>query len=174
MNSPFFARSFRDFWSNRWNITVKESLHRLGFQPALRLLKSFSSSSRKKDWKIPAWHYLVGGLAAFIVSGLVHEWLIHVLQATPVTGENMLFFVIHGAITTTEVLLAKIGKRWLGFDPIKSIPHWVATPITLLLFLITSPLFLNPWVRHNLLHAFRVPLVGEFKDTIIEHLASFS
>ena len=84
----------------------------------------------------------------------------------PTTWENMLFFLSHGAITTAEVFISKFCKRAFGLDPIASAPKWIAIPVTSFLFLITTPLFLNPWVREDLLTGLRIPLVHEFGDFV--------
>jgi hypothetical protein len=60
MNSPFQSTSFRDFWSNRWNMSVKINLHRIGFQPVMAVLRWISGI--KDGEKSPAWHGIFGGM----------------------------------------------------------------------------------------------------------------
>jgi hypothetical protein len=172
MNSPLLSTSLRDFWSHRWNYTVKENLHRLGFKPTLKVLKVLSTGNLHQDsskpsddksvqFKHPAWHFLLGAFGAFFVSGLIHEWLVLVLMEQTTTWENMLFFLIHGALTTSEVVLSRTGKSLLGYDPVAAIPRIISIPATAAIFLVTSPLFLNPWVREELMIRLRVPLITD-------------
>jgi hypothetical protein len=149
MNSPFFATSFRDFWSNRWNMFVKENLHRIVFQPTMVWLKSVTPHSKNKLWKPPVWHALIGAFATFLFSGIIHEWVIVILTRQSTTWENLLFFVIQGIITTAEVILTRSLKRHFGLQ--LKMPFWIAIPLNTLAFLITTPFFLNPWMRADLL-----------------------
>jgi hypothetical protein len=172
MNSPLLSTSLRDFWSNRWNYAVKVNLHRLGFKPTLKVLKVLSTGNLNQDsstpteeeqvhYKHPAWHYLLGGFGAFILSGLIHEWLVLVLMERTTTWESTIFFIIHGAIMTTEVLFSRAGKSLLGFDPIAAVPRTISIPITAIILLVTSPLFFNPWIREDYMVRLRIPLVTD-------------
>ena len=63
MNSPFISTSFRDFWSNRWNMSVKINLHRLGFVPVMAACRWMSGTQQGE--KSPTWHAIFGALGIF-------------------------------------------------------------------------------------------------------------
>lgn len=107
-------------------------------------------------------------MSAFLVSGLFHEWMVLVLMGRSTHWENLIFFLMQGVITAMEVYLVQLWKSAFGYDPIKTAPQWISTPITLLLFLAMSPLFLNPYVREDILLLLRVPLVTDFYGAIAQ------
>nr|KAJ3408908.1 hypothetical protein HK105_003149 [Polyrhizophydium stewartii] len=47
MDNPFISTSPRDFWSNRWNTQIKESLYRLSFAPVMSFLDGSSGGKRR-------------------------------------------------------------------------------------------------------------------------------
>ncbi|KAJ3679859.1 hypothetical protein LUZ60_016137 [Juncus effusus] len=84
-NKPYFATSLRDFWGRRWNLMVSAILRPSVYDP----LKPYFGH---------------GGavMAAFAVSGIMHEILFYYMTLLPATGEAMLFFFINGVCTTIE------------------------------------------------------------------------
>lgn len=61
------------------------------------------------------WALFPGILAAFIVSGLVHELLFFYLTREMPTWEVTLFFVLHGVCTAAELAVKKktmVIQRW--------------------------------------------------------------
>jgi hypothetical protein len=141
-------------------MTIKENLYRIGFLPTMRIL-CYLTPNKKTGWRPPQLYALIGAMSSFFISGLIHEWMILVLAETPTTWESMIFFIIHGALTTAEVIAGKLGRKWLGYDPIKSSPKWLSIPITYIVFLCTAPFFLNPWVRDQLEIRLHFPLVWD-------------
>ncbi|KAI8612308.1 hypothetical protein BC830DRAFT_582576 [Chytriomyces sp. MP71] len=96
-NKPYIATSLRDFWSNRWNLIIKEFIHTLAFKPTLELCKSWFLKSEEallsnmaddnpsqSDASIivsptqtvtqhnPV-HMALALMAGFLFSGLLHE-----------------------------------------------------------------------------------------------------
>ncbi|KAG2299420.1 hypothetical protein Bca52824_035892 [Brassica carinata] len=65
-NKPYLATSLQDFWGRRWNLMVPAILRPAVYAPMRRV------SERKMSSR---WALFPGILAAFIVSGLVHELL---------------------------------------------------------------------------------------------------
>ncbi|CDY17319.1 BnaA10g09530D [Brassica napus] len=62
-----------------------------------------------------AWALFPGILAAFIVSGLVHELLFFYLTREMPTWEVTMFFVLHGVCTAVELAVKKkttVIQRW--------------------------------------------------------------
>ncbi|KAL2916586.1 hypothetical protein HK105_204019 [Polyrhizophydium stewartii] len=155
MDNPFISSSFRDFWSVRWNMLVKQTLHRLTFEPTMKFLSLFSGPRNRdssKDVRPPAWHAAVAAFNAFIFSGLMHEWLIFALMDIPTTGEQMVFFLIHGVVTVGQVVVVLgIPRKWKLRSAIDNMPLPVAMLITDILMIWFAPFFLNPYVRSEFL-----------------------
>ena len=85
--------------------------------------------------------------------------MILVLMKQPSYGENMLFFTLHGVLTIMEVLFSKFCLATFGLDPMTRLPHWMGTVITLSVFIMTTPLFINPWLREDVFGKIRLPTV---------------
>ncbi|KAF8756781.1 hypothetical protein HU200_011056 [Digitaria exilis] len=116
---PYMASSLRDFWGRRWNLVV----------PAI-LRPSVYGPVRARAGKA------AGVMAAFFVSGLMHEVLVYYLTLRAPTGEMMAFFLLHGACcvaeewgwpppppprsvaTTLVVVFVAATAFWLFFPPI--------------------------------------------------------
>ena len=76
---PYLSASLRDFWGRRWNLSVPALLRQCVFRPVRARLGA------------PA-----GVLAAFAVSGLMHEVMFSYLTLRPPTGEAAAFFALPG------------------------------------------------------------------------------
>jgi hypothetical protein len=163
MASPFLSESIHDFWSKRWNSSIKINLHRLGFKPSMSLLKRLTLKKTEKEhgkWTPPLWHAAFAAFAAFILSGFIHEWLVLALSTKggPV-GENMLFFMLHGILSTTQVMFSKFFHA-IG-APL-NFPKWISIPFTFCMVLISAPLFLNPWIREDIFSKLKFYTVADF------------
>jgi hypothetical protein len=127
---PILARSVLDFWS-RYNVWIHRWLKRHVFAPIGR---------RRRR---PA----LGILAAFALSGLLHEYLI-VVAVPGLIGRQFAFFGLHG--------LGALGGAWLdwnyriatGHRP----PNGLAIAATLAFVLATAPLFIQCMDRFIDLH----------------------
>ncbi|RLM66481.1 hypothetical protein C2845_PM16G13110 [Panicum miliaceum] len=106
-NRPYLSASLRDFWGRRWNLSVPALLRQCVFRPVRARLGA------------PA-----GVLAAFAVSGLMHEAMFSYITLRPPTGEAAAFFALHGACAVAEGWWAARG-RW------PRPPRALATPLTL-------------------------------------------
>ncbi|KAI8927539.1 hypothetical protein BC831DRAFT_452267 [Entophlyctis helioformis] len=155
MDNPFVSNSFRDFWSVRWNMMIKETLHRITFKPtmiALHILTVASGSKavRKPDYKAPDWHMSLAAFNAFLFSALFHEWLILALMKNPTTWEQFMFFTIHGLFSVGEVNFLKFIRFYPAIESmVLAIPNWFSIFLTSTLFMALSPFFLNPYVRED-------------------------
>ncbi|KAG6411719.1 hypothetical protein SASPL_129803 [Salvia splendens] len=100
-DEPYLAASLQDFWGRRWNLTVSGVLREAVFQPA-RAAAGAAVGARAAA--------MVGVLASFLVSGVMHELLFWYLTpgARP-SWEMTGFFVLHGVCVVAEFA----GKgRW--------------------------------------------------------------
>ena len=114
-----------DFWSRRWNLLIRGLFHRSIFSP-LR--------ARRAPRALCA-------LAAFVVSGLFHEYAFMAASGGRAFGRNLLFFVSQGAICTLEAVLGALGwapPTWLARAP------KLRAALTTLCLVPFSPLFMAP------------------------------
>ncbi|CAD6264102.1 unnamed protein product [Miscanthus lutarioriparius] len=82
---PYLASSLRDFWSRRWNLMVPAILRPSVYDPV-----------RARTGRA------AGVMAAFLVSGLMHEVLVYYITLRSPTGEMTAFFLLHGASCVAE------------------------------------------------------------------------
>ena len=117
--TPIAARSLAEFWSRRWNRVVSAWLHTFVFLPLARR-------------HCPR----LGVFCAFLVSGVLHGWVILVAIGISGGGATLLFFVVQGAFVLAE--------HWLR---IHAWPVFVARGWTLAVLLASSPLIIDPYLR---------------------------
>ena len=101
---------------------------------------------------------------SFFVSAIFHEWMVLALMKSPTTWESFWFFNIHGILTMSEVAVCRFFVQKYGYDPIYSTPYWVGWLFTMTIFLFTTPFFINPWIREDVLGKLRVPTLRDFMD----------
>lgn len=117
MRAPMFATSVSEFWNRRWNIAFNQLIHRFVFRPVTRRAN------------LPA-----ACLAAFLVSGVIHDLVISV-PAGGDYGFPTAYFMVQGFAVLFEH--SRIGRRmglrggWRG---------WVFTAIVT-----AAPVF---WLFH--------------------------
>ncbi|CAJ1404105.1 unnamed protein product [Effrenium voratum] len=131
MNAPLVkSTSFRDFWGRRWNMIIHNLMKRLIFAPLQH------GGPLKKN---------LAGAAAFLVSGLFHEYmwlLLHVARpdgSRYVPGKVTAFFMVQFVATAAQVLLKKTP---LGLA-LGNLPAPCQTLLTTLCILPFGPLFLE-------------------------------
>ncbi|XP_073157298.1 probable long-chain-alcohol O-fatty-acyltransferase 3 [Henckelia pumila] len=104
-DEPYLATSLQEFWGRRWNITVSSLLRQVIYKP----VRSAAAAVLGRDWAaVPA------VVAAFLVSGLMHELLFwYVTRARP-SWETTAFFVVQGVCVVAEfgLKLALDRKKW--------------------------------------------------------------
>ncbi|XP_039015384.1 acyl-CoA--sterol O-acyltransferase 1-like [Hibiscus syriacus] len=92
-DEPYFSTSLQDFWGKRWNLTVSYLLRHTVYKP----VRSFFD-----DVLGPNWAPLPAVLAAFLVSGLMHELLFYYITRVSPTWEVTWYFVLQGACVFVE------------------------------------------------------------------------
>ncbi|XP_030453331.1 probable long-chain-alcohol O-fatty-acyltransferase 5 [Syzygium oleosum] len=115
-DEPYLSTSLQDFWGRRWNLTVTNALRHTVYRP----LKSFLEPRLGATWPAAA----AAVMAAFLVSGLMHELLYYYMVRARPTWEVTGFFVLQGACVVVEVVAKwAAGERW-------RLSRAVATPLT--------------------------------------------
>ncbi|XP_062221158.1 probable long-chain-alcohol O-fatty-acyltransferase 5 [Phragmites australis] len=107
VNRPYLASSLRDFWGRRWNLMVSSILRPSVFDPVRARLGNAA-----------------GVLAAFLVSGLMHELIFYYIMRSAPSGEVTAFFLLHGTCAAAERWWASHPGWWRR-------PRAVALPLTL-------------------------------------------
>ena len=89
---------------------------------------------------------VVGMLASFLVSGLMHELLYyHATRVSP-TWEVTWFFVLHGVCTATEVMVKRaVPSKW-------RLHRAISGPLTLGFVIVTGIWLFFPQIFRNELH----------------------
>ncbi|CAL5027020.1 unnamed protein product [Urochloa decumbens] len=130
---PYLASSLRDFWGQRWNLMVPGVLRPCVYRPVRARLGAAA-----------------GLLAAFLVSGVMHEVMFYYITLEAGTGEVTAFFALHGACAVAERWCAGAARRcWRTRTP--PLPRPVATALTLAFVTGTgSWLFFAPVIRSGL------------------------
>ncbi|CAH8363461.1 unnamed protein product [Eruca vesicaria subsp. sativa] len=140
-NEPYLATSLQDFWGRRWNLMVTDILRSSVYNPVRQLCQHFVNTE---------WAMIMGVLATFIASGVVHEVLYVYLTREMPTGEVTWFFVLHGVCTVVEVLVKK--KTFVGRLPVRPI---VSRLVTVGFVCLTSGwLFFPQLIRSNVIEKF--------------------
>ncbi|KAL5699553.1 hypothetical protein ACHQM5_030436 [Ranunculus cassubicifolius] len=110
-NDPYLTTSLQDFWGRRWNLMVTSILRPTVYIPTVGICTRVLGKN---------WAQLMGLVATFLVSGLMHELMYFYLSREKPTWEVTWFFVLHGVCTCLEI----VGKRWWGdrwrFHPVIS------------------------------------------------------
>ncbi|XP_074303183.1 long-chain-alcohol O-fatty-acyltransferase-like [Silene latifolia] len=134
-NEPYLATSLQDFWGRRWNLMVTHTLRHTVYNPT----RVFSSKYLGGKWATA-----LGTMAAFSVSGLMHELIFYYVTRVSPSWEVTWFFVLQGISVTIEVAL----KRAMG-DKLRL--HWAVTnPLTVGFVMGTGYLwFFPPLVRNK-------------------------
>ncbi|XP_006648605.2 probable long-chain-alcohol O-fatty-acyltransferase 5 [Oryza brachyantha] len=107
VDRPYLASSLQDFWGRRWNLMVPAILRPSVYRPVRARLG-----------------VAAGVLAAFLVSGLMHEVMFFYIMWRPPSGEVTAFFLLHGVCTAAEAWWAGHAGWWRP-------PRAAAVPLTL-------------------------------------------
>ncbi|MEK7485233.1 MAG: membrane bound O-acyl transferase family-domain-containing protein [Planctomycetota bacterium] len=123
-NRPFMARSPRDFWSRRWNLCFRDISYRNIFLPL-------------HGHKRP----LLATFLVFLMSGIVHEYIIFSSVGFSVFGGMLIFFMLQWIATVLQTVVAKkMGKKEL-------MPKGLAVSLHILWLLLTIPFFAIPFLK---------------------------
>ncbi|KAJ4951873.1 hypothetical protein NE237_028705 [Protea cynaroides] len=97
-NEPYFSTSLQDFWGRRWNLMVPSILRPTVYDPTRRIVEQIYGIK---------WALATAVLAAFLVSGLMHELIYFYVMRVAPTWEVTWFFVLHGVCTAVEIVIKK-------------------------------------------------------------------
>ncbi|KAI8839964.1 hypothetical protein BJ741DRAFT_597527 [Chytriomyces cf. hyalinus JEL632] len=143
-NAPYFATSFRDFWSHRWNLPIKSCLHQFVFAPVLRYSKSLKGELKLRTHRISA---VIATMAVFTFSGLMHEFnAVTALLGVWPRGDNMRFFLLNGLLCVGQEMFQTwtgYGRKW-GRSGMWRCLGWMLTASVLLSM---SPFFIAPYTK---------------------------
>ena len=138
-NPLFESRSLREAWGTRWNLPVHTLLKRSVYIPA-----------RKAGFGRAA-----ASIAAFVVSGLLHEYTFAIHNAEFYEpGKATLFFILMGCVVLAE--------DWIHTSCSFLIPSWtkhVPSPLICMFLVLCvaagpiEPLFIKSWVEAGAIEA---------------------
>lgn len=112
--APLLAENLGEFWSRRWNIAFSEMTATAVYRPLSRALG-----------RTPAL------LAAFLLSGLLHEMAIS-LPVRAGFGGPMVYFLLHGLLVRIERALAARDRALAGAVGRVWMLAWLVLPLPLL------------------------------------------
>ncbi|XP_074319052.1 putative long-chain-alcohol O-fatty-acyltransferase 5 [Silene latifolia] len=136
-NEPYLSTSLQDFWGRRWNLMVSDVLRQTIYFP----VRTFWG-----NWVGKGWAQGVGTMAAFVVSGLMHELLFYYITRASPTWEVTCFFLLHGVCLVMEIGL----KRALGLEEDWALNWALGGPLTIGLVIGTGFwLFLPQLIRNQ-------------------------
>lgn len=131
-DEPYLSASLQEFWGRRWNLTVNNILRDAVFRPVR------AAAAEAVGGQTAA---LVGVLAAFLVSGLMHELLFWYVSRAAPSWEMTMFFVMHGFCVVAEFGVKKKAAV---------LPWFVTGPVTVGFVIGTSFwLFFPPLMRNG-------------------------
>ncbi|EXB41567.1 hypothetical protein L484_013644 [Morus notabilis] len=110
-NEPYLSTSLQDFWGRRWNLMASNILRPTVYDP----VRSFSIR-----WIGKMWAPLPAIVAAFFVSGMMHELIFFYLGRSKPTWDLTCFFLIHGVCLAVEVAVKKAVKGKGRLPPLVS------------------------------------------------------
>ncbi|KAI8081609.1 uncharacterized protein BX664DRAFT_340815 [Halteromyces radiatus] len=115
MDHPILSPSLDEVWSYRWHQLFKSSWLAFPFRPT-RLLTQRILAKRTKNYVGVS--ILMASISVFIISGLMHEYMILCNVGWPVyrdvfVGQQTFFFTIHGIGVIFERVVRTIAKNTL-------------------------------------------------------------
>ncbi|XP_031286468.1 probable long-chain-alcohol O-fatty-acyltransferase 1 [Pistacia vera] len=134
-NEPYLTTSLQDFWGRRWNLMVTNILRPTVYFPVQHISTLIVGQQRAQ---------LLGVVATFVVSGLMHEALYYYLTRMSPTWEVTGFFVVQGVCVAAEILVKKgLADRW-------QLPSMVSGLLTVVFVAVTGVwLFFPQLLRSN-------------------------
>lgn len=122
-SAPLAVTSLSNFWGRQWNLMAVDLLRESVYEPV------------RARWGRDA-----GVLAAFLMSGLLHELLYWYLTLRRPRGEMLLFFMFHAAF--------QIAERWARAAGLWRPPAAAAYLLVTAFMVVTiSEMFFGPFVR---------------------------
>lgn len=110
-DEPYMASSLQDFWGRRWNLAASRVLRPAVYVP----VRGLATGLLGRRWApIPA------VVAAFLVSGAMHELVMYNIGRARPDGAVTAFFALHGVCVAAEVAAKKVAaERGLRGIPAK-------------------------------------------------------
>jgi hypothetical protein len=144
---PFLATDPEDFWTRRWHSIFRPVFVSTIYKPVLE--------STRETFGYPA-SKLLATLAVFLASGVLHEYLLFILSKT-LTGENLLFFGIHGlaAISFAALTMTYPFLKEPTPPALRALKRFA----TNLLFLSTAHFLFDPYLRNGFMDMMVVPRI---------------
>eukprot|EP00877_Chromochloris_zofingiensis_P008381 jgi/Chrzof1/3797/Cz13g09060.t1 len=137
-NAPLLATSLADLWGIRW--------HQLFRWCFTRLARFFVGHGLRLMYPSPAYkapkvlERVLLALTIFLLSGVLHEYMTWGAYGF-VTGWQLCFFIIHGiSLVIEQMLLSSLPKI------MNRLPARLTHLTTMGFFILTCPLFMEPWV----------------------------
>ncbi|XP_062179884.1 probable long-chain-alcohol O-fatty-acyltransferase 5 [Phragmites australis] len=122
-SAPLAVASLSDFWGRQWNLMAVDLLRASAYEPV------------RARWGRDA-----GVLAAFLMSGLLHELLYWYMTLQWPNGEMLRFFILHGVF--------QIAERWARAAGLWRPPKAAAYLLVSGFMVVTiSEMFFGPFVR---------------------------
>ncbi|XP_062086829.1 acyl-CoA--sterol O-acyltransferase 1-like [Humulus lupulus] len=101
---PYLSTSLQDFWGRRWNLMASAILRPTVYTPVRTI------TSR---WIGRKWAPVPAVIAAFLVSGIMHELIFYNIGRSKPTWEVSWFFLLHGICLAIEVSIKKaVNEKW--------------------------------------------------------------
>jgi hypothetical protein len=153
MDKPYLATSMVNFWGKRWNFTVQQSLYKLVFVPLVEHGTHQEIGPNGEVGKCRKPSAVQKGLASFctfLFSSCLHEYMLLIMMNTPSHFEQSAFFAVHGVICFLEVIALKCFKEYFSYN-LSRLPTLVKITYCYTVMLSTIHLFMNPWVREDLI-----------------------
>lgn len=144
-DEPYLSTSLQDFWGRRWNLMITDILRHTVYKPTRVFLSNYMGLK---------WATIPAVMAAFLVSGLMHELIFYYLTRVTPSWEVMFFFMLHGLCVMLEVYLKDSLGRKVGL-------YWIITGPLTIGFVMGSGYwwFLPPLVRNHV----DIRAIEEFK-----------
>lgn len=140
-DAPFIAMTPREFWSRRWNLVIRDLLYRAVFIPSDWICSNWLSMPRRTS-------KLVSGFLVFLVSGLVHEWILFTSCAYRSEfrfGYQTTFFLVSSLVCALEATC--LPAKWYHTTATRLPLRIALTACTMIFMLITSHLFWAPFIQ---------------------------
>lgn len=141
-NEPYLATSLQDFWGRRWNLVITNTLRPLVYHPIGRISTgkggaTFGATVNARPPRAP----ILPVIAAFVISGLMHELFFYYVTRARPTGEMICFFVLQGVCLAIELVVKKAAAdHKVRFHPL------VSGPLTMVFLIVTTNWLFFPHV----------------------------
>ena len=122
-DEPYLSTSLQDFWGRRWNLMASRILRPSVYSPVRSIMSR---------WICRKWAPIPAVIAAFLVSGAMHELIFYNIGRSKPTWDITCFFLLHGVCMAVELAVKKaVNGKWL-LSPL------VSTPLTLAFVMVTG------------------------------------